>query len=215
MVIVGADCTGHGVPGAFMSMLGVTLLNEELEGTSLVKPNEILGRLRMKVKDMLAQEGHIKDQKDGMDMAFVLIDKEKHELQFAGANYPLYLIRTKEHAGGKALDPYLSIENSQYKLYELKGDKQPIGIHWQETDFTNHVIKLEEQDSLYIFSDGILDQYGGDRRKKYKAFNFRKLLLSIQSEHMEIQKCSIMDAFEAWRGKHEQIDDVSVIGLRV
>jgi len=214
MVIVGADCTGHGVPGAFMSMLGVTLLNEELESSSLLKPSEILGSLRMKVKDMLAQEGHIKDQKDGMDMAFVLIDKEKQELQFAGANHPLYLIRKIEHAGGESLDPYLSIETNEYKLYELKGDKQPIGVHWEESEFTNHVIKLREQDTLYIFSDGILDQYGGENRKKYKPFKFRKLLLSIQSEHMEIQKCSIMDAFGAWRGKHEQIDDVSVIGMR-
>ena len=96
----------------------------------------------------------------------------------------------------------------------MKGDKQPIGVHWEETEFTNHVIKLEAQDTLYIFSDGILDQYGGESRKKYKALNFRKLLLSIQSEHMEIQKCSIMDAFGDWKGKNEQIDDVSVIGLR-
>jgi len=215
MVIVGADCTGHGVPGAFMSMLGVTLLNDELEGSDLVKPNEILVRLRTKVKDMLTQEGHIKDQKDGMDMAFISIDKEKRELQFAGANHPLYLIRNKEHAGGDGLDPYLSIENNQHKLYELKGDKQPIGVHWEETDFTNHIIKLEDQDTLYIFSDGIVDQYGGENRKKYKAFRFRKLLLSIQSESMEMQKCSIMSSFETWRGKQEQIDDVSVIGLRL
>jgi len=214
MVIVGADCTGHGVPGAFMSMLGVTLLNDELESTKVVKPNEILGNLRIKVKDMLAQEGNIEDQKDGIDMAFVLIDKEKRELQFAGANYPLYLIRKKEQAGGEELEPYLSIENDVHKLYELKGDKQPIGVHWEETDFTNHVIKLQDQDTVYIFSDGILDQYGGENRKKFKAFKFRELLLSIQGDNMESQKCVVLAAFETWRGKNEQIDDVSVIGLR-
>jgi len=215
MVIVGADCTGHGVPGAFMSMLGVTLLNEELESSSLVNPGEILGRLRQKVKDMLAQQGNIKDQKDGMDMAFVCIDKEKGRLYFAGANQPLYLIRKKGHKASEDIDPYLSIENNEHKLYELKGDKQPIGVHWEEKEFTNHVIKLEEQDSIYIFSDGFIDQYGGESRKKYKALKFRKLLLSIQSEHMEIQKCSIQDTFNTWRGKNEQIDDVSIIGMRI
>lgn len=215
MVIVGADCTGHGVPGAFMSMLGVTLLSDELDRASVVNPGEILGRLRVKVKDMLAQEGHIEDQKDGMDMAFVMIDKEKKELRFAGANHPLYLVREKGHAGGSELDPFLTIETGQHALYELKGDKQPIGVHWEETAFTNHLVKLEDQDALYIFSDGILDQYGGDSRKKYKPFKFRKLLLSIQSEPMAIQKCSIMDAFNSWRGSHEQIDDVSVIGLKI
>jgi len=215
MVIVGADCTGHGVPGAFMSMLGVTLLNEELKNTCLVKPSEILGSLRKKVKEMLAQEGNIADQKDGMDMAFVMIDKERNELQFAGANHPLYLIRKKELTEDGELDPYLSGENSDYKLFELKGDRQPIGVHWEERDFTNHVIQLREQDSLYIFSDGILDQYGGSSRKKYKALKFRRLLLSIQSESMDKQKLLIKETFDTWRGKHEQIDDVSVIGMRL
>lgn len=215
MVLIGADCTGHGVPGAFMSMLGVTLLNELFIKDGLGEPGEMLGLLRLKVKDILAQEGNIEDQKDGMDMALVLIDREKKQLQFAGANYPLYLIRKKEHSNEAALEPYLTFENEHSQLYELKGDKQPIGVHWEETEFTNHVIMLKEQDSLYIFSDGIVDQFGGKDRKKYKAMNLRKLLLSIQGESMEQQKLMIESAFDSWRGKHEQIDDISVIGVRL
>jgi len=214
MVIVGADCTGHGIPGAFMSMLGVTLLNEVGENL-MGKPSEILELLRLKVKEILAQEGKIGDQKDGMEMAFVLIDKGKGQLQFAGANYPLYLIRKKADIGGGELEPYLTLESNQYQLFELKGDKQPIGVHWEETGFTNHVIKPQENDSIYIFSDGIVDQFGGENRKKYKAVNFKKLLLSLQEESMDKQKQIIKDTFDTWRGNREQIDDVSVIGVRI
>ncbi|RLD95286.1 MAG: hypothetical protein DRJ29_03320 [Bacteroidetes bacterium] len=196
IVIVVADCTGHGVPGAFMSMLGITLLNELfVEGRSN-SPGEILGELRTKVKAMLVQEGNIRDQKDGMDMAIALINKEKKELQFAGAYNPLYLIR-------------------QGELIELKGDKQPIGIHWEETKFKDHVVKLKENDSVYVFSDGYVDQYGGDDRKKFKTHKFKELLLSVQSKSMEKQKQEIENTFEAWRGNVEQIDDVCVVGVRV
>jgi len=200
IVIVAADCTGHGVPGAFMSMLGITLLNELfVEGRSY-KPGEILGELRTKVKAMLVQEGNIRDQKDGMDMAIALINKEKKELQFAGAYNPLYLIREKEQG---------------FQLFELKGDKQPIGIHWEETDFRNQVVELREKDSVYVFSDGYVDQFGGDQRKKFKTQKFKELLLSVQSEPMEKQKKLIEKTFEAWRGDMEQIDDVCVVGVRV
>ncbi len=215
MVIVGADCTGHGIPGAFMSMLGVTLLNEGLGDSSMIKPSEILGHLRIKVKELLAQEGKAEDQKDGMDMAFVLIDKTNPQLQYAGANFPLYLIRKKNGIVEGELEPYLSLENNHYQLFEMKGDKQPIGVHWDERGFTNHVIKPQSQDAIYIFSDGFVDQFGGEKRKKYKSVNFKKLLLSIQEESMEKQKLLIEKAFENWRGKIEQIDDVSVIGLRI
>jgi serine phosphatase RsbU (regulator of sigma subunit) len=196
IVIVVADCTGHGVPGAFMSMLGITLLNELFVEGRTNSPGEILGELRTKVKAMLVQEGNIRDQKDGMDMAIALINMEKKELQFAGAYNPLYLIR-------------------QGELIELKGDKQPIGIHWEETKFKDHVVKLKENDSVYVFSDGYVDQYGGNDRKKFKTHKFKELLLSVQSKSMEKQKQEIENTFEAWRGNMEQIDDVCVVGVRV
>ena len=99
--------------------------------------------------------------------------------------------------------------------YTLKGDKQPIGVHWEESEFTNHLIKIQEHDSLYLFTDGFVDQYGGKKRKKFKTRNFKKLLLSVQAESMENQRKLIEEAFDKWRGSHEQIDDVCVMGVRL
>jgi serine phosphatase RsbU (regulator of sigma subunit) len=192
-----ADCTGHGVPGAFMSMLGITLLNELFVEDRTSNPGEILGQLRDKVKAMLVQEGSIRDQKDGMDMAIAVIDREKMELRFSGAYNPLYLIR-----GGN-------------QLLELKGDRQPIGIHWQEKDFKDQHIRLQEGDTIYLFSDGFVDQYGGEDGKKFKRQKFRELLLSIQPESMKKQHRLLDEAFESWRGSREQIDDVCVVGIRI
>lgn len=176
---------------------------------------EILGQLRAKVKEMLVQQGSIHDQKDGMDMAIAILDKEKRELQFAGANNPLYLIRNREQLNGDEFDSGATVETDNSLLFELKGDKQPIGIHWEETDFTSHLIKLQEYDTIYLFSDGYVDQYGGENRKKFKTPRFKELLLSVQAESMDRQKQLIDNAFESWRGNIEQIDDVCVIGLRV
>jgi len=198
-VVIVADCTGHGVPGALMSMLGVTLLNEQFRTFGIRKPGEILGHLRTKVKEILTQEGSVNDQMDGMDMAIAIIDLEKKELQFAGANRPLYLFR----------------KNDEYELSVIKGDMQTVGAGWGETAFTSHVIKIREQDSLYMFSDGFVDQYGGKKRKKFKTRNFKKLLLSVQAESMENQKRLIEKAFCTWRGSYEQIDDVCVMGIRL
>ncbi|MDX2430999.1 MAG: SpoIIE family protein phosphatase, partial [Bacteroides sp.] len=178
-VIIVADSSGHGVPGALMSMLGVTLLNEQFRTFGIRQPSEILGHLRNKVKEILVQEGSVKDQKDGMDMAIAIIDREKKELQFAGANLPLYLCR----------------KTDDFELLTTKGDKQPIGIHWQEGEFTNHLIPIEENDCIYLFSDGFVDQFGGEKRKKFKTRNFKKLLLSLQMESMEIQGKLISEAF--------------------
>ncbi len=198
-VVIVADCTGHGVPGALMSMLGVTLLNEQFRTFGIRQPGVILGHLRSNVKEILAQEGSENDQMDGIDMAIALIDQDKKELQFAGANRPLFLIR----------------KNDDYELSVIKGDKQPIGVHWEEKEFTNHLIKIQENDSLYIFTDGFVDQYGGEKRKKFKTSNFKKLLLSVQAEPMQNQRKLIEDTFDNWRGTHEQIDDVCVVGVRL
>jgi serine phosphatase RsbU (regulator of sigma subunit) len=215
LVVVAADCTGHGVPGGFLSMLGITLLNELFVEGSSNNPGEILGRLRTKVKDMLAQEGNIRDQKDGMDMAVAIIDRKKKELQFAGAYNPLYLIRERAQLNGKEEPSETSFLSDNYELFELKGDKQPIGVHWEETDFSTHAISLKEKDSIYVFSDGYVDQYGGEERKKFKTHKFKALLLSVQSEPMEKQKQLIEKTFEKWRGDVEQIDDVCVVGVRI
>jgi len=215
LIVIGADCTGHGVPGGFMSMLGITLLNDLVGQGNLDQPGEILGQLRLKVKEMLAQKGKLQEQKDGMDMAIFIIDRDTGVLQFAGANNPLYLIRKKDLLKGKELESYTSLETEDLQLFELKGDKQPIGVHWEETDFTSHTFSLQKHDTIYVFSDGIVDQYGGANRKKYKAVNFKKLLLSVQKDSMEKQKKLIENEFESWRNDYEQIDDVCVIGVRI
>jgi serine phosphatase RsbU (regulator of sigma subunit) len=214
-VVIVADSTGHGVPGALMSMLGVTLLNEQFRTFGVRQPSVILGHLRNKIKELLVQEGALSDQKDGIDMAIAIIDQEKKELQFSGANMPLFLIREKKQAGDVEGDLILSLENDDYELYKIKSDKQPIGVHWEETDFTSHLIKLQDRDSLYIFSDGFVDQYGGKKRKKFKSKKLMKLLLSLQDGSMDIQKKLLEDAFERWRGSNEQIDDVCVMGVRL
>ncbi|MEA3460723.1 MAG: SpoIIE family protein phosphatase, partial [Bacteroidota bacterium] len=215
IVIVAADCTGHGVPGAFMSMLGITLLNELFVEGKTSRPGDIMEQLRTKVKAMLVQEGTIRDQKDGMDMAIAVINKEKRHLQFAGAYNPLYLIRDKEQLTGKESGSDTAVKRNGSLLFELKGDKQPIGIHWEETEFRNQVVELKENDSIYVFSDGYVDQYGGEHRKKFKTHKFKDLLLSVHSESMEKQRQIIDNTFEEWRGSNEQIDDVCVIGIRI
>jgi serine phosphatase RsbU (regulator of sigma subunit) len=214
-VVIVADSTGHGVPGALMSMLGVTLLNEQFRTHGIRQPGEILGHLRNKVKEILVQEGSVHDQLDGLDMAIAIIDPEKRECQFAGANRPLFLFRKKQALELPEMIPYSSMEDNEYEMYTLKGDKQPLGVHWEEDEFTNHQIGLQDRDTLYIFTDGYVDQYGGKKRKKFKTRNFKKLLLSIQEDSMEKQKQVLEKTFEEWKGSNEQIDDVCVFGVRV
>ena len=191
------------------------MLNELIGDNCFNAPSAILEELRLKVKDTLAQEGNGDEQKDGMDLALAIFNKTTRELHFAGANNPLYVIRNKEFAAEEDLEMYASSSNDDYQLFELKGDKQPIGVHWEETKFTTRSVMLQEQDAFYIFSDGFVDQFGGEHRKKYKSLNFEKLLLSIQKDTMDVQKQALEDTFETWKGSHEQIDDVSVIGVRV
>lgn len=221
LIIVAADCTGHGIPGAFMSMLGITLLNDHIGTGHLEKPGELLSILRLKVKAILAQEGKLEEQKDGMDMALAILDGETRVLRFSGAYNPLYLIRKMENgtAPFKGIDTedgmYRELTGDGYRLVEIKGDRQPIGIHSMESDFTSHTLTLEPGDSFYLFSDGYLDQFGGSGRKKFKSLNFKKLLLSLQDEPLLEQKKLIEKAFEEWKGVNEQIDDICILGVKV
>lgn len=215
LVIVGADCTGHGVPGAFMSMLGITMFNDLIGDQCFDAPGAILDRLREKVKEMLVQQGNTDEQKDGMDLAIAVFNKTTREIHFSGANNPLYIIRKKSVPEQKDLEPYASIDNGDYRLFEIKGDKQPIGTHWEETPFRTTSVYLKEQDSFYMFSDGYIDQFGGVDRKKFKSMNFKKLLLSVQEEGMDIQRQTLQHTYDQWKGDYEQIDDVVVLGVKV
>lgn len=195
-VIIAADCSGHGVPGAFMSMLGISLLNEIVNEYSILKPSEILETMRLRIKASLHQTGRKEDNRDGMDMAICIIDKERYELQFAGANMPLFLIRDNN-------------------LAQVSGDRNPISVHKKERPFTNKSIRIKRGDSIYIFSDGYIDQIGGPDRKKFLKKNFKKFLVNINDRSMNRQRDLLEDRIANWQNGYEQIDDMMVIGLKI
>jgi serine phosphatase RsbU (regulator of sigma subunit) len=194
-VVIAADCTGHGVPGAFMSMLGVSLLNEIILNRKIIQPDQILNVLREYVIHSLKQSVQTSGVKDGLDMCICLIDFENNKMQFAGANNPLWII-----SGGQ--------------LNEIKGDKMPVAIHDNMPPFTNHIIDLKKGDTFYIFSDGYADQFGGPQQKKILNKNFKMLLQNLQDLPMLQQGARIDEFFEGWRKELEQIDDVCVIGIK-
>ena len=187
-----ADCTGHGVPGAMVSVICNGALNRSVREFRLSAPGEILNKTReLVIKEFEKSEEEVQD---GMDIA--LCKLKNTPLFYSGANNPLWIIRDSE-------------------LIETKADKQPIGRYDKNAPFTTHTIELQKGDSIYIFSDGYSDQFGGEKGKKFKSKAFRQLLLSIQDKTMEDQRILIDEAFETWRGNLEQIDDVCVIGVRI
>ncbi|MFP4024634.1 MAG: SpoIIE family protein phosphatase [Thiohalospira sp.] len=197
LVLIAADCTGHGVPGAFMSMLGVSFLNEIVNRHEITTASAILNQLRTDVKKTLGQEGKEGEAKDGMDLALCIVDLEKMKLQFAGAYNPLYLFRNNE-------------------LIEIKADRMPIGIYVKEKEsFTNHELDLKKGDVFYIFSDGYQDQFGGEDGSKFKTKNFKILLSEIHTKPMAEQRKILNKTIDQWRGKWEQVDDIILMGVRV
>ncbi len=222
LMVAVADCTGHGVPGAFLSMLGISSMNEIVSRSDSIKANEILEKLRDFVIRSLHQTGTRGEARDGIEIALAVIDTRKKTLQFAGANRPLYMVRRKEKSSdGNGKKKYRSgdeifEESSSHRLLQIRADKMPIGIYDQEPiPFKNHEIKLEAGDSIYLFSDGYVDQLGGPSRKTFRSKHFRKLLLEIQEHPMETQKGILVEQLESWRNKVEQIDDILVIGIKI
>jgi len=220
-LITAADCTGHGVPGAFMSMLGLTFLNQianmyGTKNTFKLNAGELLDTLKKLVINSLHQTGVSDETKDGMDMALCIIDKKTLNLEFAGAYNPLYLIRNKQ-VKNKLPDKNLevSMETATHNLFQIRADRMPIGIHFREKPFTNHTIKLEKDDTIYLFSDGYVDQFGGEKERKFMAKRFKELLLSIQFETMEKQKEILDNRLKEWRGNLGQVDDVLVLGIEI
>ena len=196
-------------------MLGISLLNEQVGRSRFDKPGEILDRLRRKVKDTLAQEGKLQEQKDGMDMALIILDIDSKEVQYAGAFNPLYLIRRIEKQDGGNIKEYASVVTEDLQLYELKGDRQPIAIHAREKEFTTRQIQLLKGDAIYLFTDGFVDQIGGPNGKKYLRKNFKKTLLDIQDLNMSEQKANLEETLSKWKGRYEQVDDILVMGIRI
>jgi serine phosphatase RsbU (regulator of sigma subunit) len=191
------DCTGHGVPGAFMSLVGYNLLKDILSHTTRVKPGEILDQLREGVVGTLKVDDSGKQAKDGMDMTLCALNYDTLELQYAAAFNPMYLIRNGE-------------------LLVHAANKFPIGAFVGERQsFENHTVQLQKGDQIFIFSDGYADQFGGPNGKKFMIGNFRKLLLQIAAMQPDEQKKYLDETLLKWQGVQEQVDDVLVIGVKI
>lgn len=195
-----ADCTGHGVPGAFVSMLCISLLNEIVRQQEVLKASIILNELREKVINSLQQRGIQGEQMDGMDISLLLINAKTLQCQWSGANNPLYLV-------------------SSNKLKEFKPDKRPISIYPDMQEFTNHDIKVKKGDMLYLFTDGYPDQFGGAKGKKFMSKNFKSLIAENAHRTMEEQNQVLHSTMEEWKNTdevtYEQIDDITVLGIRI
>ncbi len=197
LIIAVADCTGHGVPGAFMSIMGINFLNEIVNKAKTIKANEILNELRDKLIKSLGQTGQRDEAKDGMEMALCVVDPANYRLQFSGAFRPMFLLRQDE-------------------LIVIKGDQMPIGIYNEnEVPFTNKEVPFRENDMIYLFTDGYVDQIGGLKRKTFKSIRFKALLKEIHSLALDEQKSILREEHEIWRSGMEHIDDILILGIRL
>lgn len=192
-----ADCTGHGVPGAMMSMLGIAFLNEIMAESKFLEPHEIMNRLRDKITHELGQKNDSDSHyRDGMDMSMVRLDLDKKQLLFAGANNPLWLYRNGE-------------------IIAYKGQKQAVCYSETMVPFESTNIDLQKDDVFYLFSDGYPDQFGGEKGKKLMYKHFRNILEEMADQPMARQKENLAQKFQLWKGDQEQVDDICVLGLRI
>lgn len=215
-IIVAADCTGHGVPGAFVSMLGMSLLNEIVGARKITKSNEILNVLRAEIKKSLHQRGKSMEQQDGMDISLVVIDKENKEIDYSGANNSLYVCANKTTNFLEKNKKIRIIENdSTNKLIEIKPDKMPIGIYSFEKNFTAIEFHYSDNDIIYMFSDGYIDQFGGENRQKFMSKRFKQLILEISDKSISEQNKILSKTLDKWKGSNEQLDDILVMGIKL
>lgn len=197
ILVAAADCTGHGVPGAFMSMIGSYELNNSVLKRGIVQPSRILSYINISLKLRLKQNELQTKNKDGMDIVLCSFDKQKKQLQYAGANRPLYIIRNNE-------------------AIEVAPTKSAIGGHTDDSfEFNNTTIPLETGDCVYMYTDGYADQFGGEKNKKLTIKNFKNLLKSIAEKPMKEQYGILEDYFYKWKGNFDQLDDILVIEIRV
>lgn len=194
LVVAVGDCTGHGVPGGFMTMLGLSLLDEITRSAEVKTPAETLDLMREQVRRALKQDNH-HSMKDGMDLALCAINLDTYKMQYSGANVPLLIFKNE-------------------KLNYIKPDKQPVSAHVVEKPFTNHIIDIEEKDRFYMSSDGYKDQFN-ENDERFKRNRFYKLLEKIQNIRMSEQVNKLEDVFVQWKGSQEQIDDVLVLGFEI
>jgi serine phosphatase RsbU (regulator of sigma subunit)/Tfp pilus assembly protein PilF len=197
VICIAADCTGHGVPGAFMSMLGIAFLNEIISKQDEMHTDEILNEMRAHVIKSLHQTGKEGESQDGMDIAIYILDLQNRKLEYSGANNSLFLYRDSE-------------------MIELKADKMPIGIHTRaDIPFTRHNVDIQRKDMIYTFSDGYPDQFGGPHQKKFMVKNFKNILAEIHTRSVKEQKEILQNTLKEWMADTDQIDDILVIGVRL
>jgi serine phosphatase RsbU (regulator of sigma subunit) len=195
-ILACVDCTGHGVPGAFMSMIGNTLLNQIVNERDITQPDLILNELNKEIVRVLKQDDEDSDSRDGMDIAVINIHYQERSIQYAGANRPLYIV-------------------SNQQMEEIKADKKAIGgFHFDNTKpYTNHVIPFREDMSIYLSTDGFADQFNPDD-KKYMTKRFREFLCS-EPTSMQEQHVRLEESFLNWKKHAEQTDDVLVMGIKL
>jgi len=196
-VLVLSDCTGHGVPGGFMSMMGVELLNQVLSDPAILEAGDALEDIDKRIRKNLNHAGSERQQNDGMDMAICIFNTEEKTLQYAGANSPLVVVR-------------------EGKLERIVPDKYGVGGAFEQNKkFTTHHLSIQKDDLFYMYSDGFPDQFGGPKNKKFMRKRLLNLFLNISTHPMHQQKKKLLSEFYAWKGDLEQIDDVSIVGVRV
>ena len=215
-IIAVADCTGHGVPGAFMSMLGISFLNEIVRKSDVTETGSILNELRKSIIEALKQKGIEGEQKDGMDMSLIAINNKTNICQFAGANNPLYILHKEKYQ-------HKTTNNLENLIEEIKPDKMPVSIYVRMDNFKTHTIQLNQGDRLFLFSDGMPDQFGGEKGKKFKYKPFKRILANAYNKTIEQQGVDLEDALNKWisynnpynNKSYEQIDDITVLGIEI
>jgi serine phosphatase RsbU (regulator of sigma subunit) len=215
-----ADSTGHGVPGAIMSILNISSLEKAIE--TATEPHLILNKTRELIIERLKKDGSPEGGKDGMDCSLLVLNHDKTELTFASANNPVFIVRSVTSSGISQLADGVSrsetkeLNESVTELVEAKPDKMPVGKHDKDqTPFTLQTVSLQKGDVIYTLTDGFPDQFGGEKSKKYMIKNLKNLFLSIAHLPMVEQYTKLEEEFINWKGENEQVDDVCIIGVRI
>lgn len=206
-----ADCTGHGVPGALMSIIGTFGLNRFADEMGMSNPSEILENLNVLFEESFKQKKGV-EIFDGMDIALCSYNPTSKELIYAGANIPLYILR---ESGLPQPTRTIAAKGESHTLYVVKPNKQPIGSFFEKKPFVNHSIVLKENDTIYLFTDGFYDQFGGPDGRKYKSGQIYGLLCNLGNMSLEMQKSILEETFTEWKGSRNQIDDVSFMGIKI
>ncbi|MES2131392.1 MAG: SpoIIE family protein phosphatase [Bacteroidota bacterium] len=192
------DCTGHGIPGAMVSIICHNAIDKAVKELKLSDPAAILNKVNELVRKAFSKgESAIMD---GMDVSICCLNRSTKKLCWAGANIPLWIVRNNP---------------AKTEIIELKPDKQPIGRHVTNKPFTNHIIELRHNDSVYLFSDGYSDQFGGEKGKKFKSRQLQQLLIDNSSEDLSVTKKILHNTLKKWQGNHEQVDDITILGIRL